>query len=113
MAGGEEAPRQLKAALLLLLALQLGLLIGLAWQTPLTADEVHYLGGGEEIRTTLSWSQPETFKQGPLFYFGQQLPAMLGVSLESVSDYLPWGRLGTIAFSLMHASVRQSADDRL
>ena len=106
MAGGEAATGQLKAALLkaalpLLLTLQLGLLIGLAFETPFTSDEVHYLGGGAAIRSTLSWPSPETYKHGPLFYYSHQLAAMLGVPFDPVADYRPWGRLGTILFSLM------------
>ncbi|MHC4077996.1 MAG: glycosyltransferase family 39 protein [Planctomycetota bacterium] len=112
MAGGEEAPGQLTAAasgsgwrwrvaLLLLLATQLGLLIGLAVETPFTSDEVHYLGGGKLIRASLSWPSEETYKHGPLFYFSHQLAAVLGVTFEPVDDYRPWGRLGTVAFSLM------------
>lgn len=101
MADGEETPgRLIPIALLLLL---LGLLIGLAWVTRFTSDEVHYLAGGAVLRNTLSWPSEETYKHGPLFYYGQQMAAILGVTFEPVEEYRPWGRLSTVAFSLMAA----------
>lgn len=104
MADGEEAPGRLIPGIpAALLGLQLGLLIGLAWVTRFTSDEVHYLAGGAVLRNTLDWSTEETYKHGPLFYYGHQLAAMLGFPFEPVEDYRPWGRLATVAFAVLAA----------
>lgn len=104
MADGEEAPGRLKrwrGDLLLVLGLQAGLLVGLAWVTPFTSDEVHYLAGGSVIREHLDWPSEETYKHGPLVYYSHQLAAMAGIPIQPVEEYRPWGRLGTVVFSLM------------
>ena len=81
------------------------LLLGLAWATPFTSDEGHYLTGGMVVRRTMTFDAVETYKHGPLFYLGQQVPAMLGVDAEPLREYRPFGRMSTIVFTLLASLV--------